>query len=180
MRPARFLLRSAQAAARKPQANKSKCIWTRSAHPNRSGHLNDVPVGRTRLDYTGQEASGGRFQITPEWSYALNPDLGFAAHPSLAGINRDGRLQIGGSTVRIKWVAPRAEGQETVRGLNFEIGAAYDYGALQDHRIVKAVIGVPIGAGGSLEANAARCNLCFGNGFSLERVCSLQGEFRAQ
>jgi hypothetical protein len=85
-------------------------------------HLNYVPDGRTTPDFPGEEASGGRFRITPEWSYALNPNLELGAYLPLADINRDGQFQIGGAKARIKWVAPKAEGQDSFWGLNFEIG----------------------------------------------------------
>jgi hypothetical protein len=85
-------------------------------------HLNYVPDGRVQPDYPGEEASGGRFRVTPEWSYALNPNLEFGAYLPLAEIRRDGSFEVGGAKARIKWVAPRAEGQDSFWGLNFEIG----------------------------------------------------------
>lgn len=90
--------------------------------PGLDVHLNYVPDGRTRPDYPGQEASGGRFRITPEWSYALNPDLELGLYLPLAEITRGGDFEIGGAKARIKWVAPKAEGQDSFWGLNFEIG----------------------------------------------------------
>jgi len=90
--------------------------------PGLDVHLNFVPEGRTGPDYPGQEASAGRFRITPEWSYALNPNLELGAYLPLAEITRNGELEIGGAKARIKWVAPRAEGQDSFWGLNFEIG----------------------------------------------------------
>lgn len=85
-------------------------------------HLNYVPDGRVQPDYPGEEASGGRFRITPEWSYALNPNLELGAYLPLAEVTRDGQVEVGGAKVRVKWVAPRAEGQDSFWGLNFEIG----------------------------------------------------------
>lgn len=85
-------------------------------------HLNYVPTGRTAPDYPGQEASEGRFRITPEWSYALSPNLELGAYLPLAEINRHGGLELGGAKARIKWVAPKAEGQDSFWGLNFELG----------------------------------------------------------
>ena len=90
--------------------------------PGLDVHLNYVPVGRTRPDYPGQEASEGRFRITPEWSYALNPNLELGAYLPLAEINRDGRFELGGAKARIKWVAPKAQGQDGFWGRNLEIG----------------------------------------------------------
>jgi hypothetical protein len=85
-------------------------------------HLNYVPDGRVQPDYSGEEASGGRFRITPEWSYALNPNLELGLYLPLAEVTRGGDLEIGGAKARIKWVAPRPEGQDSFWGLNFELG----------------------------------------------------------
>ena len=90
--------------------------------PGLDVHLNYVPDGRTQPDYPGEAASGGRFRITPEWSYALNPNLELGAYLPLAEITRDGQPELGGAKVRIKWVAPRPDTQDTFWGLNFEIG----------------------------------------------------------
>jgi hypothetical protein len=90
--------------------------------PGLDVHLNYVPDCRTRPDYPGQEASGGRFRITPEWSYALNPELELGLYLPLAEITRGGDLEVGGAKARIKWVAPKAQGQDSFWGLNFEIG----------------------------------------------------------
>jgi hypothetical protein len=93
--------------------------------PHRPGldvHLNYAPKGRTAPDYPGQEASGGRFRVTPEWSYALNPNLELGAYLPLADVDRDGRIQIGGAKARIKWIAARPADQDSFWGLNFEIG----------------------------------------------------------
>ncbi|MFL5296204.1 MAG: hypothetical protein ACJ798_07455 [Phenylobacterium sp.] len=93
--------------------------------PHRLGldvHLNFVPTGRVAPDYAGQEASGGRFRITPEWSWALNPNLELGAYLPLAEVTRRGDLEVGGAKARIKWVAPRPEGQAGFWGLNFEVG----------------------------------------------------------
>lgn len=54
--------------------------------------------------------------------YALSPDLELGLYLPLAEITRDGQFEIGGAKARIKWVAPRAEGQDSFWGLNFEIG----------------------------------------------------------
>ncbi|MGZ3377202.1 MAG: hypothetical protein ACXU8S_11445 [Phenylobacterium sp.] len=85
-------------------------------------HINYVPLGRTQPDYPGEQASGARTRITPEWSYALNPDLELGAYLPLTTISRDGSFAADGIKGRIKWVAPRAEGQDSFWGLNFEIG----------------------------------------------------------
>jgi hypothetical protein len=93
--------------------------------PKRLGldvHLNFVPEGRVQPDYPGEQASGGRTRITPEWSYALNPNLELGAYLPLTTIDRHGSFAADGAKVRIKWVAPKADGQDSFWGLNFEIG----------------------------------------------------------
>jgi len=85
-------------------------------------HLNFVPDGRTRPDFPGEQASEGRTRITPEWSYALDPNLELGLYLPLAAIDRHGDVAAEGAKVRIKWVAPKAEGQASFWGLNFELG----------------------------------------------------------
>jgi hypothetical protein len=86
-------------------------------------HLNYVPKGRAaNADYAGQMASDGRFRITPEWSYGLTKDVELGLYLPLATIDRDGRAEVGGVKGRIKWIAPRAQGQDWFWGANFEIG----------------------------------------------------------
>jgi hypothetical protein len=90
--------------------------------PGLDVHLNYVPQGRVAPDFPGEEASGGRFRITPEWSYALNPNLELGLYLPLAEVTRRGDVEIGGAKARIKWVAPRPEGQDWFWGLNLEVG----------------------------------------------------------
>ncbi len=90
--------------------------------PTLDVHLNYAPDGRVRPDYLGEQASEGRFRITPEWAYALSPDLELGAYLPLAELDRHGDAEIGGVKGRIKWVAPRPEGQDWFWGVNFEIG----------------------------------------------------------
>lgn len=90
--------------------------------PGLDVHLNYVPSGRTAPDYAGQQASEGRIRITPEWSYALSPTTELGLYLPLMTIGRDGRFEAGGVKGRIKWVAPKAPGQDWFWGANFEIG----------------------------------------------------------
>lgn len=85
-------------------------------------HLNFVPSGRVTPDSPGEQASGGRTRITPEWSYALNPNLELGAYLPLTTIDRHGDFAADGIKARIKWVAPRADGQDMFWGVNFELG----------------------------------------------------------
>jgi hypothetical protein len=93
--------------------------------PHRLGldvHVNYVPTGRTRPDFPGEEASEGRFRITPEWGWALNGNFELGAYLPLAEVTRRGDLEIGGAKARLKWIAPKAPGSDAFFGLNFEIG----------------------------------------------------------
>jgi hypothetical protein len=93
--------------------------------PRRLGldvHLNYVPNGRTAPDFAGQQASGGRTRITPEWSWALNPNFELGAYLPLMTVSRDGGFEADGIKGRLKWVAPRPDDQPWFWGLNFEVG----------------------------------------------------------
>lgn len=85
-------------------------------------HLNYVPDGRLRPDYPGQQPSDGRWRVTPEWGYAITPNLELGAYLPLATMDRDGHVEIGGAKGRIKFVAPRPAGRDWFWGLNFELG----------------------------------------------------------
>lgn len=85
-------------------------------------HVNYVPKGRVAPDFPGEQASEGRLRVTPEWSYALAPNLELGLYLPLATLDRDGRVEAGGVKGRIKWIAPRPPGQDWFWGANFEIG----------------------------------------------------------
>jgi hypothetical protein len=93
--------------------------------PHRLGldvHLNYAPKGRVAPDFAGEQASGGRTRITPEWSYALDPNLELGLYLPLMTLDRKGGFEADGIKGRIKWVAPRPDDQPWFWGLNFEIG----------------------------------------------------------
>jgi hypothetical protein len=111
--------------------------------PTLDVHLNYVPDGRLRPNYPGEQASEGRFRITPEWAYALGPNLELGAYLPLAEIDRHGNLEAGGIKGRIKWVAPRAEGQDWFWGLNFELGRVrHDLDINPWNAELKGIVGV--------------------------------------
>lgn len=85
-------------------------------------HFNYVPDGRTAPDYPGEQASGRRSRITPEWSYALDRNTELGLYLPLMTVDRDGILRAGGVKGRIKWVAPRRNDQAWFWGLNLEVG----------------------------------------------------------
>jgi hypothetical protein len=85
-------------------------------------HTNFVPQGRDTSGYPGEQLSDGRIRITPEWGYAITPALELGAYLPLTTIDRDGHFEIGGVKGRLKYVAPRPQGQAWFWGLNLEIG----------------------------------------------------------
>lgn len=85
-------------------------------------HLNATPKGRVQPDYPGEQASGGRWRLTPEFSYGLTPNLELGAYLPLTTIDRRGDLELQGAKVRLKFLAPAPPGQDWFWGLNFEIG----------------------------------------------------------
>jgi hypothetical protein len=85
-------------------------------------HLNYVPQGRTLSDYPQEQASEGRLRITPEWSYALDPNLELGLYLPLMTVNRGGRFAAGGVKGRVKWIAPKRADQDWFWGVNFELG----------------------------------------------------------
>ena len=85
-------------------------------------HVNYTPDGRRLATYPGEQASDNRWRITPEWGYAISPDVELGAYLPLATIDRGGHLEIGGVKGRIKYIAPRAADQPWFWGANFELG----------------------------------------------------------
>ena len=92
-------------------------------------HNNYVLSGDRTIDYRGEQPSRHRYRFTPEWSLGLTNSLEFGAYLPLASINDRG-LFIDGLKFRLKWVAPRKDGQNWFWGANFEIGR-------EDHRLAQ-------------------------------------------
>ncbi|WP_343617151.1 hypothetical protein [Novosphingobium sp.] len=85
-------------------------------------HLNYVPDGVLTDDYPGQQQSLRRLRITPEFSYGITHNFEAGLYLPLATLDGQGRLDPGGLKARLKFIAPRAEGQAWWWGANFEIG----------------------------------------------------------
>jgi hypothetical protein len=85
-------------------------------------HLNDVASGDAVPDAPGGQIALHRFRLTPEWSYGLTKDLELGLYLPLATVEGNGRVQAAGIKGRVKFIAPKAEGQDWWAGLNFEIG----------------------------------------------------------
>jgi hypothetical protein len=85
-------------------------------------HVNDVLRGRrANVDYAGQQASQDRVRVTPEWAYGLTPSIELGAYLPLMTF-ADGKGEVGGVKGRIKYIAPRQEGDGLFWGVNFELG----------------------------------------------------------
>jgi hypothetical protein len=90
-------------------------------------HNNYVLSGDAAVDYAGEQPSLHRVRLTPEWSLGLSHSLELGAYLPLATIDRRS-FSIEGFKFRLKWLAPRSEGQKWFWGVNFEIGR-------EDHRL---------------------------------------------
>jgi hypothetical protein len=108
-------------------------------------HNNYVLSGDPRVDFPGQQPSLHRYRITPEWSLGLTRSLELGVYLPLATIDRHGMF-VDGVKFRLKWLAPRASGQDWFWGANFEIGR-------EDHRLdqnpwnaeLKGILGIRSG-----------------------------------
>jgi hypothetical protein len=85
-------------------------------------HLNYVPSGTLTDDYPGEEQSLHRLRLTPEFAYGITPNLEAGLYLPLATLDAQGHLGLEGVKTRIKFIAPRAEGQNWWWGANFELG----------------------------------------------------------
>ena len=85
-------------------------------------HLNDTVSGDRTPDYPGQQSGVDRLRLTPEFSYGLTPDIELGAYLPLTTLDSHGAFIADGEKVRIKFLAPRAEGQTWFWGANLEIG----------------------------------------------------------
>lgn len=86
-------------------------------------HMNYVPQGRKEATFPGEMKSDGRLQVTPEFSYGLNPTLEAGLYLPLA-LGDDGHLFGNGLRFRLKYMAPRQDGEKLFWGLNGELGWA--------------------------------------------------------
>jgi hypothetical protein len=84
-------------------------------------HVNDVFQNDAPPDYPGEQPSLHRLRVTPEFSYGWTPNLELGLYLPLATLQGD-RFDVGGSKVRIKFIAPKPATQAWYWGANFEIG----------------------------------------------------------
>jgi len=84
-------------------------------------HLNYVPKGRNEASYRGEMKSEHRLQLTPEFAYGITKTLEAGLYLPLA-VNDQGDLFGNGVRFRLKYIAPKEEGQKLFWGLNAELG----------------------------------------------------------
>jgi hypothetical protein len=93
--------------------------------PGESGvelHVNFVPSGRKSPTYPGEMRSDHRLQVTPELSYGLTKTLEAGLYLPIATSPDGGGPVSNGMRFRLKYIAPREEGQRFFWGLNGELG----------------------------------------------------------
>ncbi|WP_158913429.1 hypothetical protein [Caulobacter sp. S45] len=86
-------------------------------------HNNYVATGDLVHDYPGQQQSLEQYRVTPEFAYGITKNLEFGLYMPLATLDRTGRFGIDGAKLRLKFIAPKNDGQDWFWGANFEIGA---------------------------------------------------------
>jgi hypothetical protein len=84
-------------------------------------HTNYVATGDRIDDYPGEQQSLNRVRVTPEFAYGLTPNIELGAYLPLATIDGQG-LGGAGAKLRVKFIAPKAEGQVWFWGADFEVG----------------------------------------------------------
>ncbi len=85
-------------------------------------HLNYVGDGTHTFDYAGEQDSLRRVRITPEWSYGVTRNLELGLYLPLTAIDSSGHVLVGGAKARLKFIAPKSEGQGWFWGANLEVG----------------------------------------------------------
>lgn len=91
-------------------------------------HNNYVVSGAQMADYAGGVAPNHQYRLTPEFYYGLTANIELGLYV-LADRDSSGQTAIGGEKFRVKYIAPRPEGQDWYWGVNLEVGrvgARYD------------------------------------------------------
>lgn len=84
-------------------------------------HANYAIDGAKEPSFEGEMKAHHRLQVTPEFSYGLTKNLEAGLYLPLA-MAEDGNLYGNGLRFRLKFIAPREEGDTVFWGLNTEIG----------------------------------------------------------
>ena len=84
-------------------------------------HVNYVPKGEKTPPYQGALRSHHLFQVTPEFSYGITKTWEAGLYLPVA-LSPDGSLYSNGARLRMKYIAPRDDGDPFFWGLNTEVG----------------------------------------------------------
>lgn len=84
-------------------------------------HVNFVPKGEKAPAWRGATPSNHVLQVTPEFSYGLTRTLEAGLYLPLA-LAPGGHAVNNGARLRLKYIAPRADGDRFFWGLNWEFG----------------------------------------------------------
>lgn len=84
-------------------------------------HTNYVLSGAAGADYAGAQVARHTLRITPEFSYGWTPSLELGAY-LLTSRDADGRLNVDGEKLRLKFIAPTAKDNPYFYGANLELG----------------------------------------------------------
>lgn len=85
-------------------------------------HTNYVSVGSKSPSYPGELPSHHVLQLTPEFSYGITPNLEAGMYFPPVAVAPGGEAYENGMRLRLKYVAPRDEGQRLFAGFNTEFG----------------------------------------------------------
>lgn len=85
-------------------------------------HTSYVLSGDRTPSFTGEQQSVHRLRITPEWAYGLTDNFEFGAYLPLTTLDRNGKFNVSGEKLRLKYIAPNPASKSWWYGLNFELG----------------------------------------------------------
>ena len=84
-------------------------------------HANYVPSGAREADYPGAQLARHTLRVTPEFSYGWTRSLELGAY-LLTSRDADGRYNVDGEKLRLKFIAPQAPDSPFFYGANLELG----------------------------------------------------------
>jgi hypothetical protein len=84
-------------------------------------HANYVPSGAHEPDYAGAQLARHTLRLTPEFSYGWTRNLELGAY-LLTSRDADGRYNVDGEKLRLKFIAPQAQDNPFFYGANLELG----------------------------------------------------------
>ena len=84
-------------------------------------HINHVARGAKTAAYPGEVPSHHLLQVTPEFSYGITRTLEAGLYLPVA-LGPEGSLYQNGARLRLKYIAPRNEGDPFFWGINTELG----------------------------------------------------------